>query len=69
MAMPLILLYEVGIIGATIFSRKASVQKEEENYDADEAQKEDEEAPLSQESENDTETENSIDPEGEEEKY
>ncbi len=68
MAMPLILLYESGS-SAPPSSPKASVQKEEENYDADEAQKEDEEAPLSQESENDTETENSIDPEGEEEKY
>nr|WP_320191109.1 twin-arginine translocase subunit TatC [uncultured Desulfobacter sp.] len=70
MAMPLILLYEVGIIGASIFSRKASVQEEDENYDdADEDQDEDEEASFSQKLEDDIEGENNLDPEGEEEKY
>ncbi|MCG8552793.1 MAG: twin-arginine translocase subunit TatC, partial [Desulfobacterales bacterium] len=71
MAMPLILLYEVGIIGATIFSRKASVQEADDNFDGEEAQKEDDETSFfqDQESENDPKTENPIDPEAEEEKY
>jgi len=62
MAMPLIILYEVGILGAGVFSRKASVQ-EEENHD------EDEEGSFSQEASDETEAENDSDPEDEKEKY
>jgi sec-independent protein translocase protein TatC len=67
MAMPLILLYEVGILGATVFSRKAAVQEEPE--EDEEREHEDEEESFSQESEDDTETENASDQEGEKEKY
>lgn len=63
MAMPLIILYEVGILGASAFSRKSSVQEEEENDD------EDEEESFSQEPEDETKTENDSDPEDEKEKY
>jgi sec-independent protein translocase protein TatC len=67
MAMPLIILYEVGIIGASLFSRKAAVQEDPEEDEENDC--EDEEASFSQESEGDTETENASDPEGEKEKY
>lgn len=69
MAMPLIVLYEVGILGASIFSRKASIQEEDENYDADEDHQENQDESFPQESEDDPETKNDSDPEGEEEKY
>lgn len=63
MAMPLIILYEVGILGASAFSRKSSVQEEEGNDD------ENDEESFSQEPENETKTENDSDPEDEKEKY
>lgn len=65
MAMPLILLYEVGILGASVFSRKAAVQEEPEEDEESEYEGEEE----SLESEDDTETENATEPEGEKEKY
>ncbi len=63
MAMPLIILYEVGILGASAFSRKSSVQEEEGNDD------ENDEESFSQEPEDETKTENDSDPEDEKEKY
>nr|WP_319395913.1 twin-arginine translocase subunit TatC [uncultured Desulfobacter sp.] len=67
MAMPLILLYEVGILGASLFSRKAAVQEEPE--EEEESEYEDEEESFSQGPEDDTETENASNPEGEKDKY
>ena len=64
MAMPLIVLYEVGIIGASLFARKASTQ-EDNNDDEDE----DEEDSFSQASEDEIDPPNNPAPEGEEEKY
>nr|WP_321402918.1 twin-arginine translocase subunit TatC [uncultured Desulfobacter sp.] len=66
MAMPLIVLYEVGIIGASIFARKPSIQDDDNDDDDDD---DEQEASLSQESKDDIDPPNAPDPEGEEEKY
>jgi len=64
MAMPLIVLYEVGIIGASIFARKTTIQDDDNNEED-----EDQDDAFSQTSEDDTEPQNDPDPEGEQEKY
>jgi sec-independent protein translocase protein TatC len=53
MAMPLIVLYEVGIIGATIFARKSTAQEE----DGDNEEDEEDEASVSQDPEDGENTE------------
>jgi len=58
MAVPLIVLYEVGIIGASIFSRKSTAQEEEEDEEEEEEEEDEEdEAWVSQDPEDGEDTE------------
>lgn len=61
MAMPLILLYEVGIVGASIFARKSTAQEEDGDDEEDEAS-------FSQAPEDADNTENDSDAEDEDDK-
>jgi sec-independent protein translocase protein TatC len=63
MAMPLIVLYEVGIIGASIFARKSTAQEE----DGDNEEDEEDEASVSQDPEDGDNTESDSDAEDEDE--
>ena len=67
MAMPLIILYEVGILGATVFSRKSVAQEDEEEEEEEEEGSDEEASSQSPEEDADTaETESGADEEEDE---